>query len=132
MLSTARAATFLAATSLFFLQPLVARALVPLYGGTSWIWIAVSVFFQLSLIFGYFAATRLSVPGRARLHARVATVALVLAAVGFWVLHQRITFDQLPAEFAVFLHLALTVGAIAVYLAMASPLLQISIEGDGR
>jgi hypothetical protein len=53
MLWTARAATFTAAMSLFFLQPLVARALVPLYGGTSWIWIAVSVFFQLSLILGY-------------------------------------------------------------------------------
>ena len=130
MLWTARAASFLAASSLFLLQPLVARALVPLYGGTSWIWIAVSVFFQLSLIFGYFAATRLSVAGRAQLHARVSAVALTLAAAGFSVLHARTTFDFLPPEFAVFLHLLLTVGAVAVYLAMASPLLQIAIEGE--
>src|SRR5215510_1405710 len=107
MLWTARAATFLAATSLFFLQPLVARALVPLYGGTSWIWIAVSVFFQLSLIFGYFAATKVS--GRATLHARVAAAAIVLAAAGFALLQRRTTFDQLPAEFAIFLHLSLTI-----------------------
>src|SRR5262245_18005695 len=132
MLWTARAASFLAATSLFLLQPLVARALVPLYGGTSWIWIAVSVFFQLSLIFGYIAAAKLSIPGRARIHALVAPVALLFATAGFWVLFQRTTFDFLPIEPAVFLHLSLTVGAVAVYLAMASPLLQISIEADGR
>jgi hypothetical protein len=132
MLWTARAASFLAATSLFLIQPLVARALVPLYGGTSWIWIAVSVFFQLALIFGYFAATALSVRGRARLHARVSALTLILAPAGFWLLYRRTTFDQLPAEFAVFLHLLLTVGVLAVYLAMASPLLQIAIESDGR
>jgi hypothetical protein len=130
MLWTARAATFLAATSLFFLQPLVARALVPLYGGTSWIWIAVSVFFQLALILGYFAATKVS--GRSVLHARISAAAIVLAAGGFWLLHERTTVDQLPAEFAVFLHLFVTVGAVAIYLAMASPLLQMSIERDGR
>jgi hypothetical protein len=130
MLLTARAATFLAATSLFFLQPLVARALVPLYGGTSWIWIAVSVFFQLSLIFGYLAATKLS--GRPTLHARVSAVALVLGGAGLMGLYSRFTLEPIPPEFAVFLHLLVTVGAIAVYLAMASPLLQISIERDGR
>ena len=132
MLLTARTASLLAASSLFLLQPLVARALVPLYGGTSWVWIAVSVFFQLSLILGYVAATKLAAPGGRRLHARVAALALIFALAGFWVLLRRTTFDRLPIEFAVFLHLFLTVGAVAVYLAMASPLLQISIEGDGR
>ena len=132
MLLTARAASLLAATSLFLLQPLVARALVPLYGGTSWIWIAVSVFFQLALILGYTAATRLSVPGRARLHARIAPAAMIFAVAGFWILLQRTTLDGVPIEIGVFLHLFLTVGAIAIYLAMASPLLQIAIEGDGR
>jgi hypothetical protein len=132
MLLTARAASLLAAISLFMLQPLVARALVPLYGGTSWIWIAVSVFFQLSLILGYAAATRLSVAARARLHARIAPIALTLAATGLWILFQRVTLDRVPIEIAVFLHLIVTVGAIAIYLAMASPLLQIAIEGDGR
>ena len=132
MLPTARAASLLAGGSLFLLQPLVARALVPLYGGTSWVWIAVSVFFQLSLILGYVAATKLGAPGGRRLHARVAALALLFAFAGFWVLLRRTTFDRLPIEFAVFLHLFLTVGAVAVYLAMASPLLQISIEADGR
>ena len=67
MLNTARAANFFASASLFLLQPLVARALVPLYGGTSWIWIAVSVFFQLSLILGYIAATKLGATSGVRL-----------------------------------------------------------------
>lgn len=129
---TARAAALLAATSLFLLQPLVARALVPLYGGTSWVWIAVSVFFQLSLILGYFAATTLSAARRAHLHAPISVLALILASAGFWLLLTRATFDRLPTEFAVFLHLFLTVGAVAIYLAMASPLLQIATETDGR
>jgi len=132
MLLTARAASLFAAASLFLLQPLVARALVPLYGGTSWIWIAVSVFFQLSLIFGYVAATRLSGPGRARWHGRIAPAALLLAFAGFWVLLRRVTLEPLPIEVAVFLHLLITVGAVATYLAMASPMLQIAIESDGR
>ena len=132
MLRTARAASLLAASSLFMLQPLVARALVPLYGGTSWIWIAVSVFFQLSLICGYVAATKLSGPGRARWHGRIAAAALLLALAGFWILTQRVTLDPLPIEIAVFLHLLITVGAVATYLAMASPMLQIAIESDGR
>jgi len=132
MLNTARAASFFAAASLFLLQPLVARALVPLYGGTSWIWIAVSVFFQLSLILGYLAATKLGATGGLRLHGRAAVVALLLAVAGFWILFQRMILEPLPIEIAVFLHLFLTVGAVAIYLAMASPLLQIAIEDDGR
>jgi hypothetical protein len=132
MLLTARAASLLAASSLFMLQPLVARALVPLYGGTSWIWIAVSVFFQLSLIVGYVAATKLSGPGRARWHGRIAAAALLLALAGFWILMQRVTLEPLPIEIAVFLHLLITVGAVAMYLAMAAPMLQIAIASDGR
>ena len=132
MLPIARTASLLAASSLFLLQPLVARALVPLYGGTSWIWIAVSVFFQLSLILGYLAATKLAAPRGRRLHAGAAALALMSAAAGFWVLLRRTTFDGLPIEIAVFLHLFLTVGLVAIYLAMASPLLQIAIEADAR
>src|SRR6185436_4977651 len=132
MLLTARAASLLAASSLFMLQPLVARALVPLYGGTSWIWISVSVFFQLSLIIGYVAATKMSGPGRARWHGRIAAAALVLALAGFWILMQRVTLEPLPIEIAVFLHLLITVGAVAMYLAMAAPMLQIAIASDGR
>jgi len=132
MLLTARTASLLAASSLFLLQPLVARALVPLYGGTSWVWIAVSVFFQLSLILGYLTATKLAAPGGRRLHAGAAALALMSASAGFWVLLRRTTFDGLPIEIAVFLHLFLTVGIVAIYLAMASPLLQFSIEADAR
>lgn len=132
MLWMARAASFLAATSLFLLQPLVARALVPLYGGTSWIWIAVSVFFQLALIVGYLTAARLRGSSRVRVHGRLSAVALLLTIAGFWVLFQRTTFDGLPTEIAAFLHLLITVGVVAIYLAMASPLLQMAIESDGR
>jgi hypothetical protein len=132
MLLTARLASLFAASSLFMLQPLVARALVPLYGGTSWVWIAVSVFFQLALIVGYVRATKLGGPGRASWHARIAPAALIFAFAGMWVLLQRITLEPLPIELAVFVHLLLTVGVVAIYLAMAAPLLQIAIESDGR
>lgn len=127
----ARAGAFLAATSLFLLQPLVARALVPLYGGTSWVWIAVSVFFQLSLIVGYRAATTMRPSTRSRTHAAASAAALLITAAGFWLLLRRTAFD-LPTELAVALHLLVTVGAIAVFLAMASPLLQIATEADTR
>ncbi len=47
------ATTFLGAGLLFMVQPLVARLLLPSYGGSSTVWSTASLFFQVLLLVGY-------------------------------------------------------------------------------
>ena len=46
-------AVFLSSTLLFLVQPLVARILLPLVGGSSALWNTAMVFFQVTLLLGY-------------------------------------------------------------------------------
>jgi len=47
------AAVFLSSTLLFLVQPLIARLLLPLAGGSSALWNTAMVFFQITLLLGY-------------------------------------------------------------------------------
>ncbi len=44
---------FISAFLLFFVQPLLAKRLLPAFGGSSFVWIASILFFQLGLLLGY-------------------------------------------------------------------------------
>ena len=72
---------FLSAALLFWVQPLIAKMLLPLLGGSPSVWNTCMVFFQASLLAGYayahFLATRLSIPRQIAAHGCV----LVLAAL---------------------------------------------------
>src|SRR5437867_671585 len=72
---------FLSAALLFWVQPLIAKLLLPLLGGSPSVWNTCMVFFQATLLAGYayahFIATRLSVPRQVAAH----TCLLVLAAL---------------------------------------------------
>src|SRR6476646_5451601 len=50
------ATMFLGATLLFVLEPLVAKALLPLLGGGAAVWITAVAFFQMALLAGYLYA----------------------------------------------------------------------------
>ncbi len=77
--------TLLGSALLFAVQPLVARALLPLTGGVPALWNTCVVFFQVALLAGYgyahFAPSRLSPRAHAALH--VALLALALATLPF-------------------------------------------------
>src|SRR5918998_783773 len=77
------AALFLSAALLFWVQPLVAKMLLPLLGGTPAVWNTCLLFFQAALLAGYayaLALTRwLSTRAQVLLH-----VALLLAAAVSW------------------------------------------------
>src|SRR5262245_42341878 len=47
------AATFLAATLLFMVEPMVAKMLLPRLGGSPAVWNTATVFFQIALLAGY-------------------------------------------------------------------------------
>src|SRR6266542_5677195 len=72
---------FLSAALLFWVQPLIAKMLLPLLGGSPSVWNTCMVFYQATLLASYayahFIATRLSLPRQVAAH----TCLLVLAAL---------------------------------------------------
>jgi SAM-dependent methyltransferase len=124
------AATFLGAFLLFLVQPLIAKYLLPWFGGSPAVWTGCMLFFQGVLLAGYtyahLGARRLSLRGNALLHLAVLTVAA--AAVAISVLHPPRQPDPVgAAELAplgqMLLLLTRTVGLPALALSATSPLL---------
>ena len=71
-------ATFLGATLLFLIQPLLARQILPWFGGGSAVWSACLLFFQLGLVAGYVYAhvtRRLGAARQATLHVALLVIA---------------------------------------------------------
>ena len=91
MLATFVAAIFLSAALLFAVQPLFAKMVLPLLGGSPAVWSVAMVFFQAMLLAGYAYAHLLTqfVPGRFSVLVHlvvmvVATLALPLAVATTW------------------------------------------------
>jgi len=114
---------FLSAFLLFAIQPIVARQLLPLYGGTPALWTACLLFFQAALIVGYQYAHRLSrVPmGAQRLdHTLILLLPLLTQLfAGGW----EISESGEPT-LSVMKRLLLLCGLEAIALSATSPLLQ--------
>jgi len=121
------AAVFLSAFLLFQVQPMISKALLPLFGGSYLVWGACMVFFQAALLLGYVYAhamqRRLGVARYARLH-------WLLLALPFLCFPFR--FDALgvsgtpsgPLAFAVVRLLVAAVGLPFFTLSTTSLLLQ--------
>lgn len=71
------AVVFLAAFLLFFVEPIAAKQLLPLLGGSAAVWITCLVFFQTALLLGYLYAHWLGTHPNWRMNA----VLLVLGVV---------------------------------------------------
>ena len=75
-------AVFLSAFLLFQVQPIIARVILPVYGGSPGVWTSCMMFFQLALLLGYFyahlMATRLTVRSQVILHLTLLTIVLIL------------------------------------------------------
>src|SRR5258708_35671416 len=81
---------FLSAFLLFQVQPLIAKIILPWFGGTAAVWTTCMLFFQLLLLAGYVyshAYVRLRVPARRHIHVALlglAAATLPLAASTAW------------------------------------------------
>ncbi|HMH18968.1 MAG TPA: fused MFS/spermidine synthase [Burkholderiales bacterium] len=81
---------FLSAFLLFQVQPLIAKVILPWFGGTAAVWTICMLFFQLLLLAGYVyshAYVRLRVPARRHIHIALLVLAaatLPLAASAAW------------------------------------------------
>lgn len=120
------AAIFLGAFLLFLVQPIIAKQILPWFGGSAAVWATCMVFFQMVLLFGYTYADlttrRLTAKRQAALH--VALLVLSLLALPItpdpaWKPHG----DENPSWRILGL-LALTVGLPYLLLSTTSPLLQ--------
>jgi len=119
------AATFIAAALVFMVQPMVAKALLPTFGGAPQVWTAAMLFFQAALLGGYGYAhltlRRLGPRKQAVLHAVVMLLPLVVLPI---TLRGVPLTEGLSPALAVLVILALSVGAPYLVVASTSPLIQ--------
>lgn len=120
------AAIFLGSFLLFLVQPLVARQMLPWFGGAASVWTVCMVFFQMALLAGYAYAhvvTRYLPPKpRAVLHLALLTLSLLwlpITADASW----KPSGDDAPAP-RILLFLLATIGLPFALLAANGPLAQ--------
>ena len=119
------ATMFLAATLLFVLEPLSAKALLPILGGGAAVWITAVAFFQVALLAGYayahFGPAWLGTRRHALLHIGLCVLVVLVAPV------RPPTGWIAPAQHQsawLFARLALSIGPAFVLLAATAPLVQ--------
>ncbi len=116
----------LSAFLLFLVQPIIARQILPWFGGTSAVWTTCMVFFQVALLGGYAYAhglTRYATPrSQARVH-----IGLLAASLVFLPIVARESLKpggEEDAALAILLLLAATIGLPYFLLSSTGPLLQ--------
>jgi hypothetical protein len=113
----------LSAALLFVIQPMIAKTLLPRFGGSAGVWIASMMFFQIVLLLGYaysYWVTRYAGP-RARTAIHLALLALSLAMLP---LRPRGEWAGLHPTVAILLTLAATVGLPFFLLSTTNTLVQ--------
>jgi hypothetical protein len=118
-------AIFLGSFLLFLVEPMAAKRLLPLLGGSAAVWTTCLVFFQVALLLGYLSAHWLATRLRARAQAFVYTGLLIacLAQASFN-LYPNLHASTLHPIVSVFLLLTTLIGLPFVILSATSPLLQ--------
>jgi len=117
---------FTSAFLLFLVQPLIAKQILPWFGGSAAVWSICMVFFQVVLLAGYaysdWVTRRLGVRAQARLH-----VALLLASLAFLPIVTSARWKPSGAEDPTLWILGLLVGTIGLpyfLLSTTGPLVQ--------
>lgn len=113
---------FLSASLLFIIQPMVAKVLLPIYGGTPAVWTVCMLFFQILLLIGYTYAWLLSQLKGSRwrlVHATVCLLSLLVLPLAF---APRL-FSDIP-ELQILENLALQLGLPLLVVGASAPLLQ--------
>ena len=120
------AAIFLSAFLLFQVQPLMAKIILPWFGGGAAVWIVCLLFFQVALLLGYFYAHALARWVAARHQCWIHVGAVALGIAGLEIPPKRHWMPQGPGAPGahILLLLGATVGLPYFVLASTSPLLQ--------
>lgn len=117
---------FVSAFLLFLIQPVIAKQILPWFGGSAAVWTTCLVFFQCALLAGYFysdlTTRKLSARRLAILHVALIAIALLLLPIipdAAW----KPQGDEQPS-IRILLLLAATIGLPYFLLATTSPLVQ--------
>ena len=120
------ATTFLSACLMFTLQPLFAKILTPLMGGTPAVWNTALVFYQGTLLIGYFyahfIATRLSLRNQLITHGALLLIGLIFLPIKVSVLVGAPNVES-PVSWTLFA-LLLSIGAPIIAISATAPLVQ--------
>jgi spermidine synthase len=128
------ATVFLAALLLFLVEPMAARELLPVFGGSAAVWITCLVFFQGALLCGYLYADFVARRG-GRAWIAVHVLLLLVAVMSAWVWALGWLGSGWAASspvVGIFARLTLWIGVPFLLLAATSPLLQAWVARLGR
>lgn len=115
----------LSAALLFMVQPMLARLLLPYFGGGAQVWAACLLFFQSLLLAGYGYAHLLTRFASLRQQGLIHSVMLVLALCALpWLLQPNLTTDASSPLWGILTLLTLTIGLPYLLLSATGPLLQ--------
>ena len=118
-------AIFLASFLLFLVEPLAAKRLLPLLGGSAAVWTTCLVYFQTTLLFGYLCAhllaTRLRQRTQVFLYTGLLVACLGQASLSF---HPDLQASTTDPVISVFKLLTALIGLPFLALAATNPLLQ--------
>src|SRR5438067_396193 len=117
-------AVFLAAFLLFLVEPIAAKQLLPILGGSAAVWITCLVFFQTTLLAGYLYAHWLS--RRAGVWPHIVLLVASITPAILWAvqpLHAPSASEH--PVLSVFLLLSKSIGLPFLVLASTSPLMQV-------
>src|SRR5579875_1699960 len=119
-------AIFLGAFLLFAVEPMAAKRLLPVLGGSSAVWITCLVFLQVVLLLGYLYAHWLGRQTRMRTAVQL-HIGLLALACGVLLFAPQPDLSQASVHplRAIFLALTATIGLPFLLLASTSPLLQL-------
>src|SRR5215475_4634172 len=117
---------FVSAFLLFFCEPMVAKMILPILGGSASVWTTCVVFFQVMLLVGYGYAHLLGKLSRLR-NQYLVHLALLIVALGFLPIRfgAVIAGDASRAPVGwIFLHLLIAVGLPFAVISATAPLVQ--------
>lgn len=116
---------FISAYLIFYIQPMLAKKILPLLGGSSFIWIACILFFQIGLLLGYVYAYLLS---KVQSTIKQGIIHLILMAFSLAYLPLSVTYQvesiNTVTSLTAIMMLSQTVLLPFVILSASSPLLQ--------
>ncbi len=117
---------FLSAFLLFLVQPLVARRILPVYGGTAAVWTTCLVYFQVMLLLGYLYAHIHRVCLRPRTGLAVHLLLLLIACLycGFHEVDNEVIDPEAGLAASVARRLTSVIGLPFLVLAATGPLIQ--------
>lgn len=114
---------FLASFLLFLVEPIAAKQLLPLFGGSAAVWITCLVFFQTALLCAYLYAHWLTRHPQWRIH--LSLIFLAAAGALLWAFHQANAAMTEHPILAIFSALSVSIGLPFLMLGATSPLLQV-------